>query len=119
MKSNPVENAVKHLSKADKKLAKIISKVGKIEHRAKRGGDPFHAFAESIVYQQLTGKAAATIFGRVQALFAPDTKIHPQKLLDMEVELLRKAGLSGSKTVALKDLAAKTLSGHLPSIQEI
>src|ERR1700751_571228 len=76
---------------------------------------PFDALAESIAYQQLSGKAAATIFGRVRALYPKRKKLDPQHLLATPDESLRAAGLSRAKTAALKDLAAKTIDGTVPS----
>ena len=76
---------------------------------------PFDALAESIAYQQLTGKAAATIFGRVRALYPKRKWLDPTQLLATPDEALRAAGLSRAKTAALKDLAAKTIDGTVPS----
>src|SRR5246500_4017942 len=76
---------------------------------------PFDALAESIAYQQLSGKAAATIFGRVRALYPKRKWLDPEKLLATPDETLRAAGLSRAKTAALKDLAAKTIDGTVPS----
>ena len=75
---------------------------------------PFHSLMRAIVYQQLSGKAAATILGRVMALLPEDDGSHPAALLDIPFEALRGAGLSRNKLLALKDLAAKTLDGTLP-----
>ena len=76
---------------------------------------PFDALAESIAYQQLSGKAAATIFGRVRALYPKSKWLNPEKLLATPDETLRAAGLSRAKTAALKDLAAKTIDGTVPT----
>ncbi len=76
---------------------------------------PFDALAESIAYQQLSGKAAATIFGRVRALYPRKKWLDPEELLATPDETLRAAGLSRAKTAALKDLAAKTIDGTVPS----
>jgi DNA-3-methyladenine glycosylase II len=76
---------------------------------------PFDALAESIAYQQLSGKAAATIFGRVRALYPKRKWLDPEQLLATPDETLRAAGLSRAKTAALKDLAAKTIDGTVPS----
>jgi DNA-3-methyladenine glycosylase II len=76
---------------------------------------PFDALAESIAYQQLRGKAAATIFGRVRALYPKRKWLDPEQLLATPDETLRGAGLSRAKTAALKDLAAKTIDGTVPS----
>ncbi|MBI3104762.1 MAG: DNA-3-methyladenine glycosylase 2 family protein [Candidatus Rokubacteria bacterium] len=81
--------------------------------------DPFASLAESIVYQQLTGKAAATIFGRVKAIYAPARRLDPRAMLETNDARLRAAGLSRGKTEALKDLAAKTLDGTVPTIREL
>jgi DNA-3-methyladenine glycosylase II len=76
---------------------------------------PFDALAESIAYQQLSGKAAATIFGRVRALYPKKKWLDPELLVATSDEALRAAGLSRAKTAALKDLAAKTIDGTVPS----
>jgi DNA-3-methyladenine glycosylase II len=76
---------------------------------------PFDALAESIAYQQLSGKAAATIFGRVRALYPKKKWLDPEQLLATPEETLRAAGLSRAKTAALKDLAAKTIDGTVPT----
>jgi len=76
---------------------------------------PFDALAESIAYQQLSGKAAATIFGRVRALYPKRKWLDPEELLATPDETLRAAGLSRAKTAALKDLAAKTIDGTVPA----
>jgi len=76
---------------------------------------PFDALAESIAYQQLNGKAAATIWGRVRALYPKRKWLDPKKVLTTPDEMLRGAGLSRAKTAALKDLAAKTIDGTVPS----
>jgi DNA-3-methyladenine glycosylase II len=76
---------------------------------------PFDALAESIAYQQLSGKAAATIFGRVRALYPKRKWLDPEQLLATPEETLRAAGLSRAKTAALKDLAAKTIDGTVPT----
>src|SRR5438034_4647391 len=68
---------------------------------------PFDALAESIAYQQLSGKAAATIFGRVGALFPRRKYLVPEKILATPDQRFRAAGLSRSKIAAVKDLAAK------------
>src|ERR1700756_3979469 len=76
---------------------------------------PFDALAESIAYQQLNGKAAATIWGRVRALYPKKKYLDPKLVLKTPDEKLRAAGLSRSKTAALKDLAAKTIDGTVPT----
>ena len=74
---------------------------------------------QSIVYQQLNGKAATTIHGRVLALFKGEQNMTPKRLLLMPKEKLRAAGLSGNKTIAVRDLAEKTLSGIVKPRKEL
>ena len=78
------------------------------------------ALAEAIVHQQLNGKAAATIFGRVQALF-PRAHEGPtaEQVLRASDEKLRGAGLSRSKLLSLRDLAEKAKAGQIPTLTEI
>jgi DNA-3-methyladenine glycosylase II len=76
---------------------------------------PFDALAESIAYQQLSGKAAATIFSRVRGLYPKTKWLDPAKILATPDDALRSAGLSRAKTAAIKDLAAKTIDGTVPS----
>lgn len=80
---------------------------------------PFDALAESIAYQQLSGKAAATIWKRVRALFPGKKRLDPKLVLATPDEKLRAAGLSRSKVAALKDLAAKTIDGTVPSARAL
>lgn len=75
---------------------------------------PFHSLSRAIVYQQLSGKAASTIHGRVMDLFGGASKFSARKVLTIEDEIFRSAGLSGAKTRALKDLADRTTSRQLP-----
>ena len=83
---------------------------------------PFEALVESIIYQQLHGKAAATIHRRLLESFYPVTSnqhFAAQHLLDCPNEQLRAAGLSHNKSLALRDLAAKTLDGTVPTLPQI
>ena len=102
------------LARRDPQLGALIARVGKFTVRPVSFVRPFDSLAESIAYQQLSGKAAATIFGRVRALYPRRKWLSPQMVLDTPDELLRSAGLSRSKTAAIKDLAAKTLDGTVP-----
>ncbi len=107
------EEAVAHLRERDKKLGALIERVGPFTMRLDKSPSPFESLLESILYQQLHGKAAATIHRRVREYYGGDPS--PQALLDTPDEVLRAAGVSGNKTKALKDLAAKTLDGTVPS----
>jgi 3-methyladenine DNA glycosylase/8-oxoguanine DNA glycosylase len=86
--------------------------------RPARNQSIFAALLRSIVYQQLSGKAAATIHGRVLALFAPKRHPTPDGLLAISEEQLRAAGLSRNKTAAVRDLARHTFEGTVPSVAE-
>lgn len=107
--------AHRHLSASDPRLAALIAGSRRYEIKPAISIRPFDALAESIAYQQLSGKAAATIFGRVRALYPKRKWLDPEKLLATPDEKLRAAGLSRAKTAALKDLAAKTIDGTVPS----
>jgi 3-methyladenine DNA glycosylase/8-oxoguanine DNA glycosylase len=80
---------------------------------------PFDALAESIAYQQLNGKAAASIWKRVRALYPKRKWLNPEQLLATPDETLRGAGLSRAKVAAIKDLAAKTIDGTVPSARTL
>ena len=109
------EHAHELLSASDPRLAALIARSRRYKIAPAVSIRPFDALAESIAYQQLSGKAAATIFGRVRALYPKEKWLDPEKLLATPDERLRAAGLSRAKTAALKDLAAKTIDGTVPS----
>lgn len=108
------EQAIAALKAIDAPLAALIERVGPYRLKLRTAPNPFQALMRSIVYQQLSGKAAATIYGRVLDLFPEDELPLPQHILDTPDEALREAGLSRAKTAAVKDLAAKTLGGIVP-----
>lgn len=110
-----MEAAKKHLAKSHPRFADLIKRAKPFEPRQSVLVRPFDALAESIAYQQLSGKAAATIWGRVRALYPRRKWLDPKQVLATPDETLRACGLSGSKTAALKDLAAKTIDGTVPS----
>ncbi len=109
---DPVE-AVAHLTAKDPKLGGLIEKVGPFTMRLDPAPSPFESRLGSILYQQLHGKAAATIHRRVREYFKGDPS--PQALIDTPDEPLRAAGVSGNKIRAMRDLAAKTLDGTVPT----
>ncbi len=109
---NPDE-ALAHLRKQDAKLGALIDRAGPFTLRLDVSLSPFESLLESILYQQLHGKAAATIHGRVRECYKGDPS--PKALIDTPDEILRACGVSGNKIKALKDLAAKTLDGTVPS----
>ncbi len=116
--------AVEHLTKADPRLAAIIERVGPFTLQATapnaRGGEePFTALVKAIVSQQLSGKVAATIYGRVASLLGGDTIDDAKAVLGIPKAKLRDAGLSENKALSLLDLAKHARSGALPSRAEM
>jgi DNA-3-methyladenine glycosylase II len=126
--------AVRELSAADPKLGRLIARAGPFILRVASAQSPFEALVESIVYQQLHGKAAATIHRRLLESFGPTLAAPsiaaateslglphptPQQILDCPNTQLRAAGLSANKALALRDLAAKTIDGTVPTLARI
>jgi len=107
------DEAIAHLRTRDAKLGALIDRVGPFALRLDPSPSPFESLLESILYQQLHGKAAATIHRRVREFFGGDPA--PQAMIDTPDERLRGCGVSGNKIKALKDLAAKTLDGTVPT----
>src|SRR5213075_2802267 len=108
------EDAHQLLRASHPRMAELIARSRRYNITPAVSLRPFDALAESIAYQQLNGKAAATIFGRVRALYPKAKWLDPEKVLATSDERLRAAGLSRAKTAALKDLAAKTIDGTVP-----
>jgi DNA-3-methyladenine glycosylase II len=104
-----MRKAINHLKKSDPILRAIIERVGPC--RMEFAVPEFCSLAEAIVYQQLNGKAAVTIFKRFAAL-AGDP-LTPEEILKLSDEQLRSVGLSKQKSAYLKDLSAKTAAGLL------
>src|SRR5205823_7882529 len=104
-----------YLAATDPRMAQLIARSLRYSVKPERLIRPFDALAESIAYQQLSGKAAATIWKRVRALYPRRKYLDPQQVLETPDEKLRGAGLSRSKVAAIKDLAAKTIDGTVPS----
>jgi DNA-3-methyladenine glycosylase II len=113
------EEAIRHLTRADRVLGKLMKKVGPYALKLRSRRSPFQALVQSVVYQQLNGKAAAKILGRVKALYPKGRFPTPEDIVATPDERLRSAGLSRAKTAALKDIAAKTISGVVPTSRAI
>ncbi len=107
--------AVRHLKAADPGLAVLIESVGPFRMELKGSRSLFGALAEAIVYQQLSNKAAATIYGRVEALY-PRARdgFTPRHILKTDSDTLRGCGLSRAKVLAVQDLAKRVQGGELP-----
>jgi 3-methyladenine DNA glycosylase/8-oxoguanine DNA glycosylase len=122
--------ACEHLSRADRQLGRLIAKSGPCRLQQETTQSIFDALLEAIVYQQLNGKVAATILSRVKALFPENTKRirtrrglvdgfpTPEQITGASEELLRSAGLSRAKMLAIRDLAAKALDGTVPTVKQ-
>jgi DNA-3-methyladenine glycosylase II len=106
--------AVEHLCRADKGLARLIKKVGPCTMKPHRQRTPFVALVTTVTHQQLNGTAAKTILKRVLALYPGKRFPTPQDILATPDDRLRTAGLSRAKVSAIKDIAAKTVAGIVP-----
>ena len=113
------KKAIRHLKGVDPALGGIIAQIGPFAMELKSSRSLFGALAEAIVYQQLSNKAAATIYGRVEALF-PRAKdgFTPRHILKSADEHLRGCGLSRAKVLAVQDLARRVHGGELPTLDE-
>src|ERR1041384_964484 len=111
--------ALQYLTAADKHLGLLIKRVGPCYLTPKKRRSPFESLVQSVAYQQLNGTAAATILGRVKALYPGKKFPTPHDLLATPDEKLRGAGLSRAKTAAIKDIATKTIEGIVPTAREI
>jgi DNA-3-methyladenine glycosylase II len=111
------DEAVAHLSARDPKLGALIERAGPFTLRLDPAPSPFESLLESILYQQLHGKAAAAIHARVRLFFGGDPT--PQQFHDTPDEPLRAAGVSYNKIKAMRDLAARTIDGTVPTHKAI
>ena len=113
-----LSDATTCLAERDECLARLIAETRAFECEAGEPRSPYEALLKSIAYQSISGKAAATIFGRITALGTGGRPPTPARLLAIRKPVLRKAGLSGAKILAMKDLARKTLSGIVPTLEQ-
>ena len=104
-----MRKAINHLKRSDPVLAAIIGRVG--PYQMQYGEPVFHNLARSITYQQLSGKAAATIFGRLTA--AASDPLTPESVLKLRPAKMRALGLSKQKLEYIRDLARKTRNGEM------
>jgi len=110
--------ALAHLRASDDELAGLIDRVGPFALEMKAADSLFEAMLRSIVYQQLHGKAAATIHGRVLAELDRHGGPTPEALAKATDAALRGAGLSGNKLLTVRDLSLKCREGTVPSLQD-
>lgn len=120
MRGFDTEAAFAYLCKRDRKLGTWLRKLGPIpfDPRWNAPFDPVDALARSILYQQLSGKAAATIEARVEAAIGSD-RLHCDTLSAIDDAGLRACGVSGNKTLALRDLARREAAGELPTLAQM
>lgn len=117
--------AYEYLSKRDRKLGAWMKKVDKLENgpiptdpRWRKAFDPVDALARAILYQQLSGKAASTIVGRVETAIG-SSRLHFDTLGRCDDPTLRGCGVSGNKLLALRDLAAREERGEIPDLRRM
>jgi len=109
--------AFAHLGKRDRKLGAWMKRLGPIapDPRWLQPFDPVDALARAILYQQLSGKAAATIVARVETAIASD-RFHADTLARCDDATIRACGVSGNKLLALRDLALRESRGEIPDL---
>lgn len=114
------EQAFEHLSRRDRKLGTWMKRIGHLEPQPgwRKPFDPVDALARAILYQQLSGKAASTIVGRVEAAIG-SARLHFDTLGRIDDAALRTCGVSGNKTLALRDLAAREARGEIPTLRQM
>jgi len=115
-----VDAAWDHLRRRDPRLAAWMRRIGPLPANPawRRGFDPVDALARAILFQQLSGKAAATIVGRVEAAIA-STRLHHDTLSQVDDATLRACGVSANKALALRDLAAREARGEIPDLRRM
>ena len=106
--------AIRHLKKVDPDLAEVIRRVGPCDLKPDKSRTIYASLVRSIVYQQLTGKVAGIIFGRLLDLFPGKKFPTPENILALPVDTLRGAGLSNQKTQYIRNIAQATIDGVVP-----
>ena len=107
------------LIERDPALGRVITRVGGDGFASRRSHSAFESLAHSIVYQQLSGKAAETIFQRFRGLYPKDQPLEPKAVLATRHPKLRSVGLSEAKARSIKDLAAHADRGEIPTIEAL
>lgn len=115
-----IDEAGAYLARRDRRLAGWMKKIGPLPAPPgwRTSFDPVDALARAILYQQLSGKAAATIVGRVEAAIGSE-RLHADTLARLDDTGLRACGVSGNKTLALRDLSARELRGEIPALRKM
>jgi DNA-3-methyladenine glycosylase II len=113
-----LDTAVRHLCGCDEKLRLLVEQTHPFALKDDGIESPYEALLEAITHQSISGKAAATIFGRIKALGSDGKVPTPEEILSLRKPALRQAGLSKAKILAVRDLAQKTLDGVVPTLEE-
>lgn len=115
-----IDAGLRHLRRVDRRLAAALRQVEPVaaDPRWRRGFDVVDALARSILYQQLSGKAAATIVGRVEGAI-DGKRLHAEGLDRVDDADLRACGVSGNKLLALRDLCAHERRGEIPGLRQM
>ena len=111
--------AIKHLSAADPVMRKLIAEIGACKLESENKRSPFQSLVQAVAHQQLNGTAANTILTRFIKLFPKRKFPRPEDLASVTDEQIRACGFSFSKIAAIRDIAAKTLDGTIPSSRKI
>ena len=109
-----MNDAERHLAAVCQRFARVVPGHEPYPTRFEKNRDPYRALVRAVVFQQLSGKAAATIHGRLLALYPGKAHPEPEDLLDTPVETLRGAGLSRQKIAAIQDIARQRRAGVIP-----
>jgi len=110
--------ATQYLAERDEHLKHLIEETTPFQLKMEAAQSPYETLVEAVTHQSISGKAAATIYGRIKALSSTGRAPTPHEMLKLRKPVLRKAGLSGAKILAMKDLAQKTIEGIVPSFEE-
>jgi DNA-3-methyladenine glycosylase II len=110
-----LREALRYLSERDEQLKRLIAETAPFQIDVEEAQSPYEVLLESIAYQSISGKAAATIYGRIKGLGENGRPPTPEKMVKISKSKLRKAGLSGAKAAAMKDLAKKAIAGVVPT----
>ena len=113
-----LEDAVRHLCACDKQLKKLVPELRAFQIDLTNTHSPYEVLIRSITYQSISGKAAATIYGRIRELGDNGHPPTPEKMLKLPIAKLRKAGLSRAKALSMKDLAKKAVAGVVPTHEQ-
>src|SRR3982750_864939 len=114
-----MDAAAPHIAKKDRKLGRWIERIGPLPQDGwRKPFDTTDTLARAILYQQLSGKAAATIVGRVEEACG-SRKLDCVALGTIDDVRMRACGVSGNKTLALRDLAARAQRGEVPAQKEL